>query len=254
LRLSRSHNADGVVSDIVSLGLQDELIGEAITIPPGEKVTVQLPFSVLNAVERGFGSIVVSGRDVQSKVIHFDVGSTTENGIWMRWLAWGCFGLATLAAVIFTRRQKLLSRFCRNPRDVQGERHRAGAVLDLFSFSPENERVRLAPIANGLEIELGVDESRPMDQEESITTDELVAMRAPDGRAVEITGFSPEADLCWVKVLSGGPAERERAWARRKQRLAFMSAIACCIFAIGIKHSSLVAEIVQFTFDALHLS
>lgn len=254
IRLSRSHDLDGAVSETVALSLDDELVGESIIVPAGEEVMVYLPFSVAEAVERGFGSIVISGVGVQSNVIKFDVGSAAENGLWMRWLAWAGFGLLSLAVMAFFRRKKLLSRFCRNPKDVQGARHQPGAVLDLFSFSPDDGKVRLIPVANGLEIELGVDEARPMDQEESINTDDLVTLRAPDGRAVEITGFSPDGDMCWARVLSGGPMERDRTWAGRKQRVAVLAAAACCIFAVGIKYSPLVIEVVQFTFDALHLS
>ena len=254
LRLSRSHDANGAVSETVSLGPKDRLVGRVIIIAPGEEVVVNLPFSVLDALERGFGSIVISGRGIRSNVIKFDVGSTLENGVWMRWVAWSLFGLLSVAAILFFRRKQLLSRFCRNPADMQGERHRPGAVLDLFSFSPEDSTVRLSPIVNGLQIELGVDEARPMDQEETISIEESVTLRAPDGRAVEITGFSPDGDMCWVKVMSGGPLERDRTWARRKQRVAILAAAACCILAIGIKYSSLVIEMVQFTFDALHLS
>lgn len=254
IRLSRSHNDDGSVSETVAFTLDNELVGETITIPAGKEILVHLPFSVAEALERGYGSIVISGVGVQSCVISFDVGSTAENGVWMRWFAWAGFGLLSVASLVFAGRKRLLSRFCRKPGDVQGQRHRPGAVLDLFSFSPDDGKVRLSPIAVGLQIELGLDEARPMDQEESITPEDLVTLRAPDGRAVEITGFSPDGDMCWVKVLSGGPIEWDRTWARRKQRIAVVAAAACCILAIGIKYSPLVIEIVQFTFDALHLS
>lgn len=254
VRLSQSHREDGSVSEAVKLLLSDQLVGEPILIPAGTMVEVQLPFSVSEAIERGLGSIIVSGPGLRTKVVKFDVGSGTENGTWMSWLIWICCVAFSLLSMKAFFQKRNVSKFCRNPKVVQGDRYSPGQVLKLFSFSPEENQVVLRPLVPGTELTVGLDEPRVMENEEFVPFDSNVTIRTPSRQEIEITGFSPDGSVCWARVQSGGPNEKRLRLTTATLRTSLFVAGACCALALAIKHSSVVIELIQFVFDALYLS
>jgi hypothetical protein len=254
LRLGQSRKEDGSASDSVSLSLEDQFVGEPVIIPAGETLEVLLPLSVLEAEQRGEGSIIVSGPGLRFKVINFDVGSGSENGTWMSAVIWFvCAVFVLLALRAFLQKQDL-SKYCRKPKALDVDRYSAGQVLKLFSFFPEEGQVLLKPVATGTEMCVGLEDSRLMENEEFVPFDSSVTIRSPDQREIEITNFSPDGKMCWAKVLSGGPKENSLKATKTTLRTSIAVTAMCCVLAIGIRHSRIVIELVQFAFDALYLS
>lgn len=245
LRVSRAQDAKGAVTEVAALRCGQDYTSEPVLVPVGQVAEIKLPFTVLDAHQRGYGSIVIAGEGIPSEVIHFDVGSGAENSLWLRWVAWSACLAAGIVLIPLSLKVKKLRPLCRSGKNPQGTRFPIGNVLNLFTFSAYGDQICFVPLQPNMSIQIGLDELRPMDAEEFMTTTDSVRLETTDGQAIAITGFSPQGSECWAKVINGGKYERELTWVARKKLLVQLSLLFAGTVGLLIRISPWTVEAVQ---------
>lgn len=249
LRISRTQDEKGAITELTSLRLSDDYCSEPIVIPVGQSAKIELPFNVTEAHRRGYGSIVVTGEGLPSEVIFFDVGSGAEHSLWLRWVAWSACLAAGIVLIPLSLKGNKLRPLCRSGKNPQGNRFPIGNVLNLFAFSVYGDQICFVPLQPNMSIQIGLDELRPMDAEEFMTTTDSVRLETTDGQAIVITGFSPHGSECWAKVIHGGKYESELTWVLRKKLLVQLSLLFAGTVGLLIRISPWTVEAVQIFCD-----
>lgn len=253
LRVGSPRDKVGKRSESPTLGLEKDFVGYPILIPAGETVAIQLPFSVQDAEQRGYGAIAISGPGFASSVLYFDVGSTLSYGNWLKLAILLFTPVLAWRFILHTVRIRRWNPFLKT-NSPSGRRFVAGNILGMVRFEAAGDQIRLIPEANNLEIEIGLNEPYPFEREELVSQTNQVSIYSANGCHLEITGFSPDGSECWVRVNSGGEQEQKcRTAYRRRRNVIAYSFLAACIL-IGVGRWDWMTERAQYGFDLVGLN